>query len=164
MPRPRPRLPPVTTMLRMTILRITTLRIMTRQFSGRADVQRRDEADRGGHLVLGQAVATDLQDFALESHGAIDRAAMIELHSENHVGDHDRAGDRVLSRSDKRHPNLWMAVDHRLDLLRMDLQPADIDDSTSPSGEIAAVSAQLHDVAGIDETLGIQQCRAFGPQ
>ena len=52
-----------------------------------------------------------------------------------------------------------MAVDHRLDLLRMHLQPADIDDAVAPADEVVALAAQLDHVAGVDEAVGVAERR-----
>src|SRR5204862_7229586 len=51
MPRPRPRLPPVT----------MTLRSMARDLARRRDGERRDEGDRRGHLVAGKRPEPELQ-------------------------------------------------------------------------------------------------------
>src|SRR5437879_3557632 len=53
-----------------------------------------------------------------------------------------------------------MAVDHRLNLLGVDLQPADIDDSAPATEEVVAVLASFHDVAGVDEALMVHERRA----
>src|SRR4051812_19842518 len=54
--RPRPRLPPVT----------TTLRIAPRELAALRDRQRRDEADRGRNLVPRQSFTAEMHDLALE--------------------------------------------------------------------------------------------------
>ena len=56
MARPRPRLPPVT----------RTLCIGARQLSGRRDVERRDEADHGRHLVGRELRAAIVQDLVAD--------------------------------------------------------------------------------------------------
>src|SRR5262249_21922325 len=53
-----------------------------------------------------------------------------------------------------------MPVDHGFDLLGMDLQPADIDDPAATTGEIVAVSPELHEVAGVDDPVGIEEIGA----
>ena len=58
-----------------------------------------------------------------------------------------------------RHPHLGMPVDHGLDLLGMNLQPADIDDAAAPADEVIAVAAQLDHVAGVDEAFGVGERR-----
>src|SRR3989454_11068197 len=50
-----------------------------------------------------------------------------------------------------------MAVDHRLNLLGVDLQPADIDDSAPATEEVVAVAASFHDVASVDEALMVHE-------
>ena len=52
-----------------------------------------------------------------------------------------------------------MPVDHRLDLFRMHLQAADIDDAALAAGEITAVAALLDDIAGIDKAVGVGERR-----
>src|SRR5271166_677397 len=130
MPSPIPRLPPVTTMLRMLA------RMMPRRFSGGREIERRNEAYRRRHLVLRKAVATDLEDFVLELAGSI--AELIGLPSEDHVGDDDGAGDGIFSSAHERHADIGMAVDDRLDLLGMHLKSPDVDDPAPPSDEKVA--------------------------
>ena len=76
---------------------------------------------------------------------------------QHHRRDHDGAGDRVLSAFDARHVNGRVPVEHRLDLFRMDLQAADIDDAAPPPHEIIAVIPQLDHVSGFDEALGVDE-------
>ena len=54
-----------------------------------------------------------------------------------------------------------MAVDHRLDLLGMNLQAADIDDAAAAADEEVAIAAPLHHVAGIDEAVAIRARRTL---
>src|SRR5256885_16860564 len=70
MPRPGPRLAPVTTMLRMSLLWLSGSSMVAHHLSGCGDVERRDNADCGRHLVLGEAVAAGLEDLALWLGGA----------------------------------------------------------------------------------------------
>src|SRR5271166_3433918 len=149
MPRPSPRLPPVTTMLRMTLL------ILPRRFSCGRESKRRHKAYGGRHLVLGEVSSARFHDLVLDRGYSL--GVLINLPSEHHVGDDNGAGDGIFSSADQRHPNLGVAVDHGFDFLRMDLQSSDIDDSASPSDEIVPISTQLDDVAGIDEALSIEQ-------
>src|ERR1700675_1660794 len=81
--RPKPRLPPVT----------TTLRIMASQLAGRSNLQRRDESDRRGNLVCRQALVTDLQDLALDVRGLTLWTARVGLSLQHDVGDDQRARD-----------------------------------------------------------------------
>ncbi len=48
-----------------------------------------------------------------------------------------------------------MPVDHRLDLFRMDLQSADIDDATLAADEVITLAAPLDNVAGVDKAVGV---------
>ena len=50
-----------------------------------------------------------------------------------------------------------MPIDDRLDLLGMNLQPADIDDAAAAAGEDVTIAAPLHHVAGIDEAVAVAQ-------
>src|SRR5437763_10336238 len=50
-----------------------------------------------------------------------------------------------------------MLVDYCLDLLWVDLQPADVDDAAAASHEIAAVSAQVDHVSSVDVTLRVEE-------
>jgi hypothetical protein len=52
-----------------------------------------------------------------------------------------------------------MAVDHRLDLLGMDLLAADIDDAAAPADKVIAAIAQFDDVAGIDKAVRVEKQR-----
>ncbi len=69
------------------------------------------------------------------------------LRLENHVGNHDRTGDRILPRPHQRHTHLRVSVANRLDLFRMLLQSADIDDATLTAGEIITAAAPFDDIA-----------------
>src|SRR6516162_607890 len=90
---------------------------------------------------------TSLENLALERLGARPglsghtQGARLGLH--DNVGNDDRACNRVLSRFHKRHLHTRMAVDHRLDLFRMDLPAADVDDPAPSADEIIPVAAQL---------------------
>ena len=89
-------------------------------------------------------------------------ASRIGAVGEDDVGDHDGAGDRAPARPRARHPYGLVPVDHRLDLLGMDLQPADVDDAAAPADEVVALAAQLDHVAGVDEALGIGERGRIG--
>ena len=56
-----------------------------------------------------------------------------------------------------------MPVDHRLDLFRMHLQSADIDDAAPAPDEVVAVTAPLDDIAGIDEAVVVGEAPALSP-
>src|SRR5271166_4450435 len=149
MPSPIPRLPPVTTMLRMLA------RMMPRRFSGGREIERSNEAYGRRHLVLRKAVTADLQDFVLELEGSL--IGLIAPPSEDHVGDDDGTGDGILSSAHERHADIGMAVDDGLDLLGMHLQSPDVDDPAPPSDEKVTPAAQFDDVAGIEESFRIEQ-------
>ena len=51
------------------------------------------------------------------------------------------------------------AVQHRLDLLRMHLGAADVDDAAAPADEKTAIAAHLDHVAGVDEALRVGERR-----
>src|SRR6185312_2687924 len=134
----RPPLAPVT----------MTLRADTRELSAAADVERGDEADRRRYLVRGEAAAAGGEDVVLPRR---------RVRLQHHIGDDDRAGKRVFARADQRHPHRRVTVDHRLDLFRMHLEPADIDNAAAPAGEITALAAPLDHVAVIDKAVGVAQ-------
>src|SRR5580698_8640860 len=142
MPSPSPRLAPVTRTLR--------------QFAGRGDVERRHDRDGDGHLVARQGFAAERQYVVLDSQLA---AGTPTIGFQHDIGNYDRAGDRTLFRPHQRHSDLWMPVDNRLDLLRMDLQSPDIDDATAAASKDVTIAASLHHVAGIDEPITIAQAR-----
>src|ERR1700730_7953881 len=149
MPSPSPRLAPVTRTVR------SALAIAPRQFAGRTDVERRHDRDGRGDFVARQRVAAKLQYVILDLLLAGRARAFGFAHD---IANHDRAGDRALLRAHQRHSHLWMPIDDRFYLLRMNLQSADIDDAAAAAGEDVAIAAPLHHVAGIDETVAIAQC------
>ena len=114
-----------------------------------------------GTLWRGSAVAAKLQYVVLDLLLAARARAIGFQHD---VGNHDRAGDRALLRPHQRHSHLWMPIDDRFDLLRMNLQSADIDDAAAAAGEDVAIAAPLHHVAGIDETVAIAQRACCAPR
>src|SRR6266852_3352981 len=111
MARPIPRLPPVT----------TTLCILAGQLAGWRHVERRNEAYHRRHLVIRKRPATIRHDL-VPNRGL----QAIRRRRENDVGDHDGTGDWAAARSDPRHTNLLMPIYDGLDLLGMNLEPADI--------------------------------------
>src|SRR5436190_3403883 len=143
MPRPRPRLPPVT----------MTLRMLANQLSGRADVQRRHESNRRGHLVGGEPLVAEAEDVGL--------VGRRRLAVEDDVGDDQGSGDGAAPRPDAGHADGRVTGDHRLDLFGEHLLAADVDDTAPTTEEVVAVTASLHDVAGIHEALLIAQSGVF---
>src|SRR5258708_4570559 len=117
MARPMPRLPPVT----------STLRIGARQLAGAGDVERLHESDHRRYLVWRKALPA-ICDDVIADRLCLRRVGTIGKH---HVSDHDGAGDRALARAHPRHPHTLMAVDHRLDFLGVNLEAPDIDDSAA---------------------------------
>src|SRR5437763_5529917 len=115
MARPIPRLPPVT----------TTLCILAGQLAGWRHVERRDEAYHRRHLVNRKRPATIRHDLVANRIGL----QPICRRRENDVGDHDGTCDWAAARSDPRHANLPMPIYDGLDLLGVNLEPADIDDA-----------------------------------
>src|SRR2546421_6551636 len=81
----------------------------------------------------------------------------VGLGVQHDVGDHERARDRALPRSHERHPNAWVAVDDRLDLFRMDLQAADVDDAAPTADEVVAIAPSLEHVCRVDEPVGVHE-------
>src|SRR5436309_1768627 len=119
MPSPRPRLPPVT----------TTLRITADQLAGAVHAEPGDEVDRRGNLVPRQRLATVPQQLLLDVRRDAVRAVGGRL--ELDIGDHEGAGDRTLSRAHARHAHARVAVQYGLDFFGMHLQPADVDDAAA---------------------------------
>src|SRR4051812_29854893 len=134
MARPSPRLPPVTMTLRMT-----------GQLAGGGELQGRNETDRGGNLVRSEMIAAESEDLA--GTPRLGRAA------QHHRGGDPRTRERTPSRPHHRHADRRMAVDGRLDFLRVDLEPADVDDAVAPAQEVVPIAAPFDDVARIDEAV-----------
>ena len=110
-------------------------------------------ADRGRHLVARQRVAAELQDLALDARCSPPARAQSAFSTTSATTIAPVIG--LLLRPHQRHAHLRMPVDHRLDLLGMNLQAADIDDAAAAADEVVAVAAQLHHVAGVDEAVGV---------
>src|SRR5581483_8044081 len=87
---PMPRLPPVT----------RTLRIGSHELARGRHVEGLDEADHRGNLVRGQRCATIGQDLVTDVLGPRGGPG-----GQDHVGDHDRAGNRAAARFRARHPH-----------------------------------------------------------
>src|SRR2546426_1840525 len=134
-PRPRPRLPPVTMTLRMA-----------GQLAGGGDLEGTNKTDRRRNLVGGQRVVADLKDLALDVRAA-------GLCVQDDVGGDERTGDRTFSRLHPRHSYRRVSVDRRLDFLRVDFQSSDVDDAVPSTEEVVAVAAAFHHVAGVDEAV-----------
>src|ERR1700704_5317706 len=145
MPRPSPRLPPVT----------RTLRISAHDLACRSNGQRRNKVDRRRDLVPGKCCATVLKDRVLESLAASVRGAGFSV--QNHVSDDERAHDGVLLGPHLRYAHLRVRIDHRFDLLRVHLLAADVDDAVPSADEVIALTAELHDVPRVDEAVGIRE-------
>ena len=96
---------------------------------------------------------TSFEDFALkrlDPGGCVD-AARFAFH--NDISDHNRAREGILSRSRARHLYPRMTVDRSLDLLGMDLQAADVNDTVLSADKIISLTAQLDHVASVDEAI-----------
>src|SRR5579863_8364348 len=123
---PRPLLPPVT----------STLRTGAHQLSGSGHLERRNESDQRRHLVRGERRAARFQDLLADALipglTALEAAAV----REHDVRCDDGTGDRIAPRLNERHAYQRMRVDHGLDLFRVDLEPADIDDAAAAANEI----------------------------
>src|SRR5262249_12793683 len=99
MPRPSPRLPPVT----------MTLRIVARQLAARGERERRDKADGGRHLVARELTDAHFDDLAPQALG-VRAVVAVEMLAQHDVGDHHRPGDRIAARVHQRDPYCWMTV------------------------------------------------------
>src|SRR3984957_8173295 len=109
MPRPSPRLPPVT----------MTLRMGADQLSRFCHREVRHKIDRGWNLVLCQFAAAKLKDLALQhGHVAIGR---LWRRLQHHIRHHQSADDRVLLHAHQRDADFGVAIDDRFNLFRMHL-------------------------------------------
>src|SRR5580704_16226544 len=128
-PRPRPRLPPVTITLRMAS-----------HLAGGGNLERGNEPDRRRDLVRGQGVVTELKDLALE----VDNLAAsggIGLAFQDDVGGDQRSDDGTPGGPHHRHSYRRVAVDRRFDFLRVDLQHSNVDDAAPSTQEVVPVAA-----------------------
>jgi hypothetical protein len=93
MPRPRPRLPPVTITQRGLLVVVGDIisSPAARKFAGGGYLEGRYEADRCGNLVTRQRLATKLENVVFQ----FDLLRTLPFRHETHVGDYDCAGDRV---------------------------------------------------------------------
>src|SRR5438105_1677490 len=146
-PSPSPRLPPVT----------MTLGIAASELARGSDVQRPDDAYRRRDLVRRERAAASREDLGLRVLDAYGVESLLIIR-EHHLGGNDGPGDRILPRRHERHAHAGVAIDHRLDFFGMDLEAADIDNPATSAGEVIAVTATLDDIAGVDESLGVEQC------
>src|SRR2546427_9939528 len=124
---------------------------MAGQLAGGGDLERRNETDRRRNLVGWQAVVADLEDLALDVPNPAACAARIGLSFQNDVCGDERTGNGTSRGPHHRHPYGRMPVDRRLDFLRVDLQPSDVDDAAASAEEVVPVSAAFHHVARVDE-------------
>src|SRR5262245_45462498 len=153
-PRPNPRLPPVT----------ITLRMVTCHLTRGIDGQNGNEVERYRNLVPRQGVAAEPQDLVLQRlilafHNSPVRCVCISM--QHHIGDDKRARNGTSARPDTRHAYRRVLVQHSLDLLRVDFQSSDIDDPAPAAQEVVAIAASFHDVARINEPPGVHEWRAF---
>src|SRR5690242_2678162 len=110
MPRPSPRLPPVTRTLRMA-----------RELAAVCHREGRHERDRDGDFELRQILAAERKDLSLDFRLARVGAVADERLREDDLGDNDGPGDRILLWTHQGEADVRMAVDHRLDFLRVHL-------------------------------------------
>src|SRR6267143_1406726 len=143
MPRPSPRLPPVT----------RTLRIPAHDLTCRGNGQGRNKVDRRRDLVPGKRRAAVLEDRVLESLAA--RVCGAGFSVQHHVSDDERSHDGVLLGPHLRNAHLRVRIDHRFDLLRVHLLAADVDDAIPSADEVIALTAHLHDSVFVPD----QACR-----
>src|ERR1700739_2935461 len=88
-PSPRPRLPPVTTTLRITTYHLP-------RFSNR---ERGNKIDRSWDLIRGESFTTEQDDIISK----FTNISLLRLRrSQNHIGNYQRACNRILLRPDKR--------------------------------------------------------------
>src|SRR5439155_16550618 len=127
--------------------------MLTSQFACRSHLQRREETDCGRDFVRGETLVADMQDLALTLRG--------RLAFQDHIRDDERTSDGASLRPNDRHSHGRVAVDDGLNFFGVDLEPTDIDDSALSTKEVVAVTASLHDVAGVDKAFTVDEGRAF---
>src|SRR5207244_8366399 len=98
-PRPRPRLPPVTMTLRRT-----------GQLAGDGNLERRNETDGRRNLVGGQVIATELEDLTLEVHHLAPGTARVGISLQDDVGDDERTGNGHTPGLHHRHADRRVSV------------------------------------------------------
>jgi len=125
--------------------------MVPRHFSRRSNRKGGNNVYRCRNLMPRKQVSTKLQDLMLKVVVLLDRCVRIPL--DNYVGHDQRTGDEVLSGPDERHPNLRVPIDHRFDLLRMNLEAPNVDGPIPPPGEIVAVTPQFEHIAGVNKTI-----------
>src|SRR6185437_12241224 len=102
-PRPRPRLPPVTRTLRTA-----------GQLAGTGNVQRGDEPQNPRDLVRREVLAAERQNLPVEIRQGIVVRVRTGLVLQHDVRGDERTGDPALLRSHHRHADRRMSVDRRL--------------------------------------------------
>ena len=140
--KPRPRLPPVTRMLRMP-----------GQLPGGGHGERRHKPDRRRHFPGRELITAHRANFFTEFCG-------IALHGtlrQHDVGRDDRAHDRTAPTLHQRHAYCRMTVDDGLDLFGIHLLAADVDDAAAAAEEEITLAAALDEIAGVDETVAVVQ-------
>ncbi len=150
MPSPSPRLPPVTTMFAHC-----AQALMPHHFSRRR--YRPGSRQNVWQPVLCAAGAAAARRRIARLSSSARSQISLDVSSQNHVGDDDGAGNRVLSTAHHRHADIGMAIDNRFDLLRVNLQSSYVDDPAPASDEMVPIAAQLDDIAGIEKAILIQQ-------
>src|SRR5579872_2073710 len=143
MPSPRPRVPPVT----------STLRMGTRQLARRVYGERCHLSQRGWNLVGWQRAPALFQDFRPDGVKAAFRTGC----TKNDVRDDDGAGYGTATSPDAGHPHRGVLVDDGFDFFRMDLLAADIDDALAAPDEVIAVATYFDHVARVHKAVRIGQ-------
>ena len=77
---------------------------------------------------------------------------------EHHVGDHQCAGDGIARARTSDMRTRGSALITRFDLLRIDLETADIDDAAAAAAKIVAACLQLDQIAGVDVAVAAREC------
>ena len=129
-----------------------------RAFRRRSSACRRRTAASTGTMCGARLRAAGGEDFALQSRM---RHALVAQH---HVGEDERARDRILAREHAARADRLMRVERRLDLFRVNLGAADIDDAAAPADKIEPVAAPLDHVAGVDEAVLVGERRRSGAE
>src|SRR5690349_4421045 len=116
--RPKPRLPPVT----------MTLRTLAHQLACHLDTLVLQKRNSAGYFVPRKGFPAEFQNLPLK----VGRLTVLHRCPQSHVGNDKSAGNGAVSLPHDGHAYLRVTVDHRLNLFRMNLQSAHIDNAVAP--------------------------------
>ena len=87
------------------------------------------------------------------------RKAKTVLGPKHYICYHDGTRDWIRPTANMHHLHSRMPIDHCLNLLRVDLEPSDINNSFSSPNEKESIAALLHEVSRIDEPISVSEWR-----